>query len=129
MTRLTQAVTDFIENVDHPLKHEVEILRAIIMAADEGITEQVKWKSPSFCYQGQDRITFNLHKTDRVLIVFHRGAKAKDSQGFRFEDSTGLLEWASADRALLTFRDQAEIQDKQAALTNIVSRWIHATTE
>jgi hypothetical protein len=129
MTRLTQAVTDFIENVDHPLKHEVDILRAIILAADAGITEQIKWKAPSFCYQGQDRITFNLHKNDRVLIVFHRGAKAKDSQGFRFEDRTGLLEWVSADRALLTFHDKADIQEKQAALTSIVSRWIHATTE
>ena len=127
MSQPTQTVTDFIENLDHPLKDEVELLRTIILAADEGIIEQIKWKAPSFCYQGQDRITFNLHKNDRVLIVFHRGAKATDSQGFRFEDSTGLLEWASADRALLTFHNKADIEDKRAALTNIVSRWIHAT--
>ncbi len=129
MSQPTQTVNDFIKNLDHPLKDEVEILRAIILAVDEGITEQIKWKAPSFCYQGQDRITFNLHKNDRVLIVFHRGAKAKASQSFIFEDSTGLLEWVSADRALLTFRDKANIEDKQADLTNIVSRWIHATTE
>ncbi len=129
MSQPTQTVTDFIENLDHPLNDEVEILRAIILAVDEGITEQIKWKAPSFCYQGQDRITFNLHKNDRILIVFHRGAKAKASQSFIFEDSTGLLEWVSADRALLTFRDKADIEDTQAALTNIVSRWIHATTE
>lgn len=129
MSQATQTVTDFIENLDHPLKDEVELLRTIILAVDEGITEQIKWKAPSFCYQGQDRITLNLHKNDRILIVFHRGAKAKASQSFIFEDSTGLLEWVSADRALLTFRDKADIEDKQAALTNIVSRWIHATTE
>lgn len=129
MSQKTAEVTTFIQNVNHPLKKGMKLLREVILSAHKDITEHIKWKAPSFCYNGEDRVTFNLHKNDCIVIVFHRGAKVKDSKDFVFKDSTGLLEWVATDRALVTFRDTKDIQDKKEALKNLVIQWIQSTTE
>lgn len=55
-------------------------------------------------YAGDDRVTFRLQPGDRLQLVFHRGAKVRaDSEDFAFGDSTGLLSWASNDRAMRSF--------------------------
>ncbi|MEQ8675216.1 MAG: DUF1801 domain-containing protein [Aggregatilineales bacterium] len=124
MSRQTTEVSTFIENSQHPLKSEMEFLRGIILSANEDIIEHIKWNAPSFCYNGEDRVTFNLHKEDRIVLVFHRGAKVKDSKDFSFEDNSGLFKWASADRALVTFQDRQTIEDNEDALKDVVSRWV-----
>lgn len=124
MTQHTAEITSFIENVTHPLKQEIASLRDIILGANADITEHIKWNAPSFCYNDEDRVTMNFHKQDRVVLVFHRGAKVKDSTDFHFEDASGLMEWASKDRALVTFYTMQEIADHTDALKNIVSRWM-----
>jgi hypothetical protein len=48
----------------------------------------------------------------------------KDSQGFEFEDSTGLLEWVTADRAKLTLLDMQDLDAKKTALRTVVNQWI-----
>ena len=62
------------------------------------ITEHIQWKAPSFCFNGEDRATFNLRSKEGILLVFHRGAKVQETKGFEFQDATGLLEWVAADR-------------------------------
>ena len=37
------AVDQFIVGLEHSLKAEIERLRAIILRANHGITEQIKW--------------------------------------------------------------------------------------
>lgn len=44
----TDKVDEFLENLSHPLKAEVEAVRSIIMGANKGIAEEVKWNAPSF---------------------------------------------------------------------------------
>ena len=124
MSNRSEEVDQFIKDLEHPLKEEIAQMRAIILDSDEQITEHIKWNAPSFCYNGVDRLTFNLHARDRIQLIFHRGAKVKDSTGFVFDDSTGLLEWAAPDRALLTIQDKQDLEAKKAALVNIVSQWI-----
>jgi hypothetical protein len=41
----TGDVAQFIAEVDHPLKDGVETLRTVILGADPGITEHVKWNA------------------------------------------------------------------------------------
>lgn len=122
------AVDRFMAELVHPLKSEIEQIRAIILGADDQITEQTKWNAPSFCYQGEDRVTLKLYPPDRIQLVFHRGAKVKESSKFSYADSTGLLQWVSADRAISTFRSMMEIQDSAAALAEAVTGWMKATT-
>jgi Domain of unknown function (DU1801) len=130
MPNQTQEVDEFLDNLSHPLREGVIATRAAILASDEQITEHIKWNAPSFCYRGDDRVTFRLHPADRFQIVFHRGAKVREDSGdFVFEDDSGLLRWVADDRATVTFEDMAEIEAKQAALVEIVGRWMRSTVD
>src|SRR3712207_5407309 len=91
MPNRSQEVDRFMESLNHPLKEGVEQLRAAILESNDQITEHIKWNAPSFCYAGEDRVTFRLYPEDRVQLVFHRGAKVKSDAGdFEFDDDTGL---------------------------------------
>jgi hypothetical protein len=126
-----EQVAEFIQTTRHPLKKAVEELREIILGADKGITEHIKWNAPSFCFDGDDRITFNLSKNDRILLIFHRGAKVKDSKNKEplIEDTTGLLEWLTPDRAAIKFQSTDDVTDKKKALKKVVKLWLAATAE
>jgi len=126
-TQYTKEVTDFMKQLKHPLKKGVELLREIIQNADKGITEHIRWNAPSFCFDGEDRVTLHLSKNDCIIIVFHRGAKVKDSSGFVFKDDAGLFEWKTPDRATVTFHSVKEIEEKKVLLKKVVSKWIKAT--
>jgi len=126
-----EQVVEFIKNSDHPLKGVMEAVREIILNADPEITEHVKWNAPSFCFQSEDRVTLNLHSGEYILIVFHRGAKAKDRQGNSplFEDPTGLLEWITHDRASVKLYTIQDVNTKKDRLGKVVNWWIHLTDE
>jgi hypothetical protein len=124
MTNQSEEVNQFMEKLEHPLKEAIEQARAIILDSDAQISEHIKWNAPSFLYNGEDRLTFNLHHRDCIQLIFHRGAKVKGSQGFKFEDSTGLLEWVTADRAKLTLLDMQDLDAKKTALRKVVNQWI-----
>jgi len=71
MPNRSQQVDRFMSGLDHPLKEGIERLRTAILDSNDGITEHVKWNAPSFCYAGEDRVTFRLYPVDRAQIVFH----------------------------------------------------------
>lgn len=117
-------VSEFLSSLEHPLKADVERVRALILGADPGIGEHIKWNAPSFTYGGEDRVTFNLRPTAYLQLVFHRGAKVKDATGFGFDDPAGLLEWASPDRAVLKLKGGEDVARNEAALVELVARWV-----
>ena len=120
----TAEVDAFMAQLNHPLKAEVQAVRHIIMGVNPAITEHIKWNAPSFCYNGDDKVTLNLRSKDYLQLIFHRGAKVKDSKDFTFEDSTGLLEWLAADRATIKLHDMNEVTAKKAALAKVVNQWM-----
>lgn len=113
-----------MQKLEHPLKAEIEQIRAFILGSVPHITEIIKWNAPSYQVHGEDRLTFNLHSKDRILLVFHRGAKVKDSQNFAFEDRTGLLKWVAPDRATVTIQDKQDLEAKKEALKEVVNQWV-----
>jgi hypothetical protein len=122
MPNRSREVDLFMSGLDHPLKEEIERLRAAILDSNHGITEHVKWNAPSFCYAGEDRVTFRLYPEDRTQLVFHRGAKIKDdADAFAFDDDTGLLRWVATDRAVVPLQDA---EAKQRDLLSVVNRWV-----
>lgn len=125
----TAEVLLFLDSCQHPLKPAMEFLRNLILASDKTITEHIKWNGPSFCYGGDDRITFNLHKNDQILVVFHRGAKGKETKSDAplFTDSTGLLQWLSNERAVAKFFSLEEVQEKKIKIKKLVKDWLKAT--
>lgn len=127
MAKQRETVDAFMARLDHPLKAEIEAVRTLILGANAAITEQVKWNAPSFCYQGDDRVTLKLHPPTQIQLIFHRGATVKDSEGFNFDDESGLVKWVAADRGIVTLLDREDIAAKRTQLAALVDRWMQAT--
>ena len=45
-------VDQWLKTLDHPLKDAIEKVRLIILGADKRVGECIKWKSPTFTYEG-----------------------------------------------------------------------------
>jgi hypothetical protein len=120
----------WLEELEHPLKQEMLELREIILEANKQLTEHIKWNAPSYCINGEDRITFNLRAKDQVRLVFHCGVKikARKLKGKISSDTHQWLEWAADDRALLSFSDMIEIMQKKKTIQQIIKEWIKITS-
>lgn len=121
------SVDEFMSKLDHPLKHEIEKVRAIILESDAQLTEHIKWNAPSYCYNNEDRITFNLHGKGFFRLVFHCGSKVKERKERLFEDPTGLLDWAANDRAIVKFTNENDVEEKTEQLKAVIRKWIEIT--
>ena len=123
-----EQVAEYFAALDHPLKGVLLRVREAILSADGDLTEHIKWKAPSFCHSGDDRVTFNLYRDGSLLLIFHRGAKVKDVKGNRrlIDDPTGLLEWLADDRASLKIKDADDLDAKKDAIQTLVKLWIAA---
>lgn len=115
MARAKVDVDEFMGGLDNPLKAEVQAVREIIQGVSPAITEEIKWNAPTFSYQGY-LVTFNLHATDRVHLVFHNGVI--------LPDPTGLLEGDYKDRRMAYLQDMDDVEAKKAALQDLVRSWI-----
>ena len=104
----TDQVDEFLENLSHPLKAEVEALRSIIKGVNKNINEEIKWVAPSFNYKGEYLVTFNLRDTKRIHLVFHNPkiSKVKSS----------ILEGDYVDRRMAYFADMKDIKAKKSLL-------------
>jgi hypothetical protein len=123
-----QQVIEFLNKLEHPLKKEIEEVRKIILNANQQFTEHIKWNAPSFCINNEDRITFNLHGNTFFRLIFHCGAKVKEnvSKGPLFDDTTGLLDWADRDRAIVKLTDMNDVEAKKDKLVEVIIKWIAA---
>ena len=123
-------VDTFINELVHSRKPEIEQLRDAILAAPIEITEQVKWNAPSFCCDGDDRVTFRLHPGNRVELVFHRGAKKRaDTSTFTFHDPVGHLKWLAPDRGVVVLADHNDTNHMTADVAALVEAWMSATRD
>ncbi|WP_205622725.1 DUF1801 domain-containing protein [Paenibacillus wynnii] len=126
-----EQVVEFLNHLEHPLKKEIEEVRNIILGANEFITEHIKWNAPSFCFNNEDRVTFNFQGKGFFRLVFHCGAKKNEhagGNGTLFEDTTGLLEWVTADRAIIKFTDRSDVEANREKLAAVVTKWIEVTS-
>ncbi|WP_221411620.1 DUF1801 domain-containing protein [Arthrobacter crusticola] len=125
MENQSPAVTAFMRDLHHPFKEVIGVLRSEILSLDPGITEQIKWKAPSFGFAGADRVTLNLRPTDRLQIVLHRGAKTRDDVvGFQFVDEAGLVQWLAPDRGTVSFTSADDAERKRGEFLRLVDRWM-----
>lgn len=121
-----QQVEEYLQNLEHPLKREIEEVRSIVLGIDRVLSEHVKWNAPSFCIHNDDRITFNLHGNRFFRLVLHRGAKVIESKNLKpyFEDVKGLMDWVTNDRAIIKFTDIKDVEAKRELLKEVVRRWV-----
>ena len=126
MAKKAVCVEDYLAALDPPVRADVDALRAVVLSAHPGLTEEIKWNAPSFAHDGQDRVTLGLDNKGGYRVVLHRGAKLLDSAGFYFDDGAKLAEWPAPDRGVIALRDRAAIDARAAALTSLIGRWIEA---
>ncbi len=126
---LNAEVTKFLDHLSHPLRNEIEYLRRLVMSADLGLMESVKWNGPNYGIEKEDRITFRIHPQQQIQIIFHRGAKVKEKLTERLiTDEYRILTWKENDRAIFTFKTFKELEQTSLQLQAIVVKWIKATT-
>ncbi len=120
----THAVDEFMAQLEHPLKAEIEAIRTLILGVDPQINESIKWNAPSFSTTDHFA-TLKLRPVESVQLVFHTGAKVKAVPiAMVIDDPAGLLKWAAKDRGVITFTDRQDVVSKQDALVAIVRQWI-----
>jgi uncharacterized protein YdhG (YjbR/CyaY superfamily) len=110
----------FMEELDHPLKAEVEELRTIIKGTNGDILEEIKWKAPSYRYRGQYLLTFNLRETKRIHLVFHNPMIPKIK--------SKILEGVYIDRRMTYFSDMKEIKAKKAEFRKVLRELVRLNT-
>ncbi|MEZ4403568.1 MAG: DUF1801 domain-containing protein [Kofleriaceae bacterium] len=118
-------VGTFVRGLDHPLRREIERVRAVILGVDPAITEAIKWNAPSF--RTTDFFaTVHLRSRATLQLVFHTGAKAKATAttGVDVPDPAGLLRWLAPDRCLVTLGAGATFDANCDALAHLVAAWI-----
>jgi hypothetical protein len=118
-------VETFLAALDHPYKREIVAVRQVILGADTGIAEGIKWNAPSF-RTSEWFATFHLRARDGVQVILHLGAKkrADAADVAAIADPDGLLEWLAADRASVKFRGLADVEARGPAFAALIRRWI-----
>ncbi len=118
-------VTKFLDELNHPLRDEIEQLRKIILSAKSSIEENIKWNGPNYTFNGEDRITMKIQPPKNVQLIFHRGAKVMEMPKEKLlKEDFGILNWKGNDRAVATFVIMEEIVSTKESLQKIIEEWV-----
>jgi hypothetical protein len=98
---------------DHPAKDAMERVRSIILE-DDRMAEAIKWKSPTFMYQG-NMASFNPRTKAHVSLMFHTGASIPGSHP--------RLEGGGDTARYMKFADLAEVEDAAGEIRAVVAAW------
>ncbi len=124
---MAQSVETLVAALPEPSRTAMNALRRLVVESHPDVSEHVKWNGPSFVIDGDDRISLGTAKGGAVRAVLHRGVKVKSTEGFAFEDETGLVKWAAVDRGVVTFADTAEVEAAAEPFKALCRRWLDAT--
>lgn len=125
MDRFDPATTALLDAHEHPLRKEIDALRAIILGVDKSIEEGVKWNTASYRITDWFATLNGPRHVKEPMIILHAGAKAKDLMlKDRIPDPEGLLKWLGKDRAQIAFKNGKDIAAKKTALSAIIEHWM-----
>ncbi|WP_316850750.1 DUF1801 domain-containing protein [Pedobacter agri] len=109
-------VDQYMNQLVHPYKTEIALLRSIIINANSKLEERIKWNAPSFFYQ-KDMAAFNLRAKGyvQIIFIFYDG-------NMLHEPSILQGEWK--DRREARFYSLDDIEGKKPALEQFINKWI-----
>ena len=107
-------VTAWLDALEHPLKDVILAVRSVFLDADARITETIKWKSPTFMYEG-NLASIDPKAKKHVSLMFHRGAEIPGEHP--------LLEGDGKVARYIRFPDAGSVEQKRDGLTAIVRAW------
>jgi len=125
--QLNTEVTKFLDEMNHPLRTLIELMRRVIMSTGVGLSEGIKWNGPNYSLNGEDRITLKLYPPKQIQMIFHRGAKVKEQPKERLiKDEYSILTWKENDRAIAAFKSIEEFEQNRWQVKEVVTKWIDA---
>jgi hypothetical protein len=107
-------VVAWLDELDHPLKEVILAVRRVILEADERMTETIKWKSPTFMYEG-NLASIDPKAKKHVTVLFHRGAEIPGDHP--------QLEGGGKLARYIRFTDLDSVLQGRDGLTAIVRAW------
>ena len=110
----TNAEVDaWFADYEHPAKEAMERVRSIILE-EERMTEAIKWKSPTFMFEG-NMASFNPRTKSHVSLMFHTGASIPGTHE--------RLEGGGETARYMKFADVGEVEEAAEDIRAIVSAW------
>lgn len=106
-------VEAWLEERNHPLDDALRVARDAILSADDRITECIKWKTPTFVFEG-NIVSFSPSK-NVVSLMFHRGAEIPGDHP-RLEGDARLVR-------TMRFADADEVREGSEELTLAIQAW------
>jgi len=97
----------------HPLEDALQAVRAIILASDDRVTESIKWRTPTFSFEG-NIVSFNPAKK-MVSLLFHRGAEIPGSHP-RLEGDGKLVR-------TMRLADVTEVETAHGDIEAVIKAW------
>jgi len=122
-----KTIEEFLDDLSEDKRLQVDTLRDLILTTEPQLEEHIKWNAPSYILDGEDRITFNLmNKQEVVKLVLHMGAtRQEDKSGTPImQDESGLIEWSSDIRGVITFTSIEAITSNMTSLKKIITDWL-----
>jgi hypothetical protein len=109
------AVDAFVSSLDHPLEPGIEAVRDVVLAVDPRITETIKWKSPTFVFEG-NIASIEPRSKKHVSLLFHQGAKLPGTHP--------KLEGGGETVRYMRFADADDVAKKRKDLERAIRAWI-----
>ena len=119
-------VDAFLADLTDDRKQQVQALRTLILTEHPQLSEHIKWNSPSYVLDGEDRITFNMHYPAQTMILIHMGATRTENKKADpiMKDETGLVKWNSDIRGTMSFRSLDDIFNAKADISKVLNAWL-----
>jgi hypothetical protein len=108
-------VDAWFDATDHPLKNVMLQVRSVILGVDGRVAECIKWKSPTFTFNG-NIASFNPRARRFVNLMFHQGALVPGEHP-GLEGGAGTVRY-------MHFADLEAVDQKRAGLESAVRAWI-----
>lgn len=108
-------VDAWFESYEHPMRDAMMRVRELLLEADPRLGECIKWKSPTFTYEG-NLASFNPRTKAHVSLMFHTGAQIPG-------EHPRLLGGGDTAR-YMRFESIADAESARGDLKRVVAAWI-----
>ncbi|SDH43549.1 DUF1801 domain-containing protein [Microbacterium pygmaeum] len=120
-------VAQFLDAQPPERRAGVEWLRALVLEAEPGLVEIVKWNSPDYTLDGVDRLTILAAGRGLARLILHFGtdrAEVKSAAPTFASDPEGLLTWHSDIRASLAVPPLEQRGRSRDAIIAVIRAWL-----
>ena len=114
--RMTSVEVDqwFADQQDTALLGALELARDVILSADDRVEESIKWKTPTFSYEG-NIVSFTIGAKNFVSLMFHNGAQIPGNYPRLAGDGKQVR--------TMRFDDRENLADNRGDLEAVIKAW------